>query len=85
LGPLAKKVVVASILPPHLREDNIDLSKLSLEDIEHWQLNSRVFNYMCSTLSNDVQNFIYEENKIDAHNIWKMLQIVYEKPKWIDQ
>jgi hypothetical protein len=58
MGTLAEKVVVASILPPHLRENKIDLSKSSLEDLEQWQCNSRVFNYICSTLSDEVQEFI---------------------------
>jgi hypothetical protein len=40
MGPLAEKIVVASILPPHLRETKIDLSKSSLEDLECWQCNS---------------------------------------------
>jgi hypothetical protein len=66
MGALAEKVVVASILPPRLRENKIDLSKLSLEDLECWQCNSRVFNYICSTLSDDVQEFIYEKIEIDA-------------------
>ena len=54
MGPLAEKIVVASILPSHLRETKIDLSKSSLEDLECWQCNSRVFNYICSALSDDV-------------------------------
>jgi hypothetical protein len=44
MGPLVEKIVVASILPPHLRENKIDLSKSSQEDLECWQCNSRVFN-----------------------------------------
>ena len=40
MGPHAEKFVVASILPPHLRVDNINLSTLSLEDLEYWQGNS---------------------------------------------
>jgi hypothetical protein len=84
MGPLADKVVFASILPPHLRETKFDLSKSSLEDLECWQCNSRVFNYNCSTLSDDVQEFIYDKLEIDAHTIWEMLREEYEKPKWID-
>jgi hypothetical protein len=85
MGPLAEKVVVASILPPHLRENKFDLSKSSLEDLECWQCNSRVFNYICSTLSDDVHDFIYEKLEIDAHTIWEILLEEYEKPKWIDR
>jgi hypothetical protein len=58
MGQHAEKVVVASILPSHLKENNIDLLKSSLEDLECWQCNSRVFNYICSTLRDDVQGFI---------------------------
>jgi hypothetical protein len=69
MGPPAEKIVVASILPPHLRETKIDLSKSSLEDLECWQCNSWVFNYFCSALSDDVQEFIYDKLEIDAHTI----------------
>jgi hypothetical protein len=34
MGPLTEKIFVASILSPHLRENKIDLSKSSLEDLE---------------------------------------------------
>ena len=54
MGPNHELFVVASILPPHLRVDNIDLSTLSLKDLEYWQHNSRVANYICSTLSDCV-------------------------------
>jgi hypothetical protein len=85
MGPLAEKIVFTSILPLHLREIKIDLSKSSLEHLECWQCNSRVFNYIFSTLSDDVQEFIYDKLEIDAHTIWEILREEYEKPKWIDQ
>jgi hypothetical protein len=34
MGPLTNKIIVASILPPHLRETKIDLSKSWLENLE---------------------------------------------------
>jgi hypothetical protein len=40
IGSFAEQVVVASIHPLHVRVDNIDLSILSLEDLECWQLNA---------------------------------------------
>jgi hypothetical protein len=54
MGALAEKIVVASILPPHLRETKIDLSKSSLEDFEYSRCNSQVLNYICGALSDDV-------------------------------
>jgi hypothetical protein len=33
MGPLVEKIIVVSILPPHLREIKIDLLKSSLEDL----------------------------------------------------
>jgi hypothetical protein len=57
MAPFAEKVVVASFLTSHLRVDNIDLSKLSLMDLERWQHNSQVANYICSTLSDSVHEF----------------------------
>jgi hypothetical protein len=82
---LAEKVVTASILPPHLGENKIYLSRSSLKDLEQWQCISRVFNYIYSTLSDDVHEFIYEKINIDAYTIWEILREEYEKPKWIDQ
>jgi hypothetical protein len=66
-GPHVELVVVASNLPPHTRVDNIDLSGLSIE-LECWQLNAQVTNYICSTLSCDVQKLICHDI-IDAHDI----------------
>jgi hypothetical protein len=54
---------------PHLRENKI----------ECWQCNSQVFNYICSTLSDGVQEFIYEKIEIDAHTIWEILLEEYER------
>jgi hypothetical protein len=85
MGPLAEKIVVASILPPHLRATKIDLSKSPLEDLECWRCNSQVFNNICGALSDDVEEFILDKLEIDAHIIWEILHEEYEKPKWIDQ
>jgi hypothetical protein len=83
-GPHAEQIVVASILPPHTRVDNIDLSGLSIEELEYWQLNAQVTNYIRSTLSCDVQELICEDI-IDAHDIWEIFQDLYDVPKCEDQ
>jgi hypothetical protein len=79
-GPHAEQVVVASILPPRTRVDNFDLSGLSIEELECWQLNAQVTNYIRSTLSCDVQELICDD-KIDAHDIWEIFQDLYDVPK----
>jgi hypothetical protein len=83
-GPHAEQVVVASILHPHTRVDNIDLSGLSIEELECWQLNSQVTNYIRSTLSCDVQELICDDI-IDARDIWENFQDLFEVPKCEDQ
>jgi hypothetical protein len=83
-GPHAEQVVVASILPPHTSLDNIDLSGLSIEELEYWQLNARVTNYIRSTLSCDVEELVCDDI-IDAHDIWEIFQDIYEMPKCKDQ
>jgi hypothetical protein len=79
-GPHAKQVVATSILPPHTRVDNIDLSVLSIEELECWQLSAQVTNYICSTLSCDVQELICDDI-IDAHDVWENFQDLYDIPK----
>jgi hypothetical protein len=79
-GPHAEQVVVASILPPCTRVDNFDLSNLSREELECWQLNAQVTDYIRSTLSCDVQELIYDDI-VDAHDIWEIIQEVYGMPK----
>jgi hypothetical protein len=79
-GPHAKQVVVASILPPHTRVDNIDLSGLSIEELECWKLNAQVTNYIRSTLSCDLRELICDDI-IDAHDIWEIFQDLYDMPK----
>jgi hypothetical protein len=83
-GPHVEQVVVASILPPHTRLDNIDLSGLSIEELECWQLNAQVTNCIRSTLSCDVQELICHDI-IDAHDIWEIFQDLYDMPKYEDQ
>jgi hypothetical protein len=83
-GPHAEQVVVASILPPLTRVDNFDLSNLSIEELECWQLNAQVTNYIRSTLSCDVQEMICDDI-IDAHDIWEIFQDLYDVPKCDDQ
>jgi hypothetical protein len=79
-GPHAEQVVVASILPPCTRVDNFDLSNLSREELECWQLNAQVTDYIRSTLSCDVQELIHDDI-VDAHDIWEIIQEVYGMPK----
>jgi hypothetical protein len=83
-GPHAEQVVVASILPPCTRVDNFDLSNLSREEVECWQLNAQVTNCIHSTLSCDVQKLICEDI-FDAHDIWMIFQDLYDMPKCEDQ
>jgi hypothetical protein len=83
-GPHAEQVVVASILCPCTRVDNFDLSNLSREELECWQLNAQVTNYIRSTLSCDVQELICDDI-IDAHDIWEIFQDLYDVPKCEDQ
>jgi hypothetical protein len=79
-GSLAEKIIVASILPPRLRENKIDFLKSYLEDLECWQCYKRVFNYICSTLSSGMHELVYDKLEIDAHAIWEILREEYEKP-----
>jgi hypothetical protein len=74
----------ASILPPHTRVDNIDLSGLSIEELECWQLNAQVTNYIRSTFSSDVQELLCDDI-IHAHDIWEIFQDLYEMLKSKDQ
>ena len=74
-----------SDLPPHFDVDKIHLSILFQKELECWQLNTQVTNYLCSVLSYDVQDVIYGECEIDAHLIWEMLEELYGSPKCIDQ
>jgi hypothetical protein len=83
-GPHAEQVVVTSILPPCARVDNLDLSDLSRVELECWQLNAQVTNYIHSTLSCDVQELICDDI-IDAHDIWEIFQDLYDVPKCEDQ
>jgi hypothetical protein len=83
-GPHAEQVVVASILPPCTRVDNFNVLDLSREELECWQLNAQVTNYIRSTLSCDVQELICDYI-IDAHDIWKIFQDLYDVPKCEDQ
>jgi hypothetical protein len=83
-GPHAEQVVVANILHPCTRIDNFDLSDLSREELECWQLNAQVTNCIRSTLSCDVQELICEDI-IDAHDIWEIFQDLYDLPKCEDQ
>jgi hypothetical protein len=83
-GPHAEQVVVASILSPCTRVDNFDLSDLSRKELECWQLNAQVTNYIHSTLSCDVQELICDDI-IDAHDIWEIVQDLYDMPKCEDQ
>jgi hypothetical protein len=60
------------------------LSGLSIEELECWQLNAQVTNYIRSTLSCDVHELIYDDI-IDAHDIWEIFQDLYDMPKCEDQ
>jgi hypothetical protein len=60
------------------------LSSLFIEELECWQLNAQVTNYIRSTLSCDVHELICDDI-IDAHDIWEILQDLYDMPKCDDQ
>jgi hypothetical protein len=83
-GPHAEQVAVASILPPCTRVDNFDLAGLSRAELECWQLDAQVTNYIRSTLSCDVHELICDDI-IDAHDIWENFQDLYNVPKCEDQ
>jgi hypothetical protein len=53
-------------------------------ELECWQLNAQVTNYIRSTLSCDVQELICDDI-IDAHDIWEIFQDLYDVPKCEDQ
>jgi hypothetical protein len=53
-------------------------------ELECWQLNAQVTNYIRSTLSCDVQELICDDI-IDAHDIWEIFQDLYDMPKCEDQ
>lgn len=80
MGPLAKKV-----LAPRLDLDRIDLSILSLKELECWQLNAQVSYYLISVSSYDVHDVTYEEYQIDTHLILEKLKELYGLAKCVDQ
>jgi hypothetical protein len=60
------------------------LSDLSIEELECWQLNTQVTNYIRSTLSCDVQELNCDDI-IDAHDIWEIFQDLYDVPECDEQ
>ena len=77
IGPIAESIVVASILPK-------DWTYVSLEDLEHTQLNATIVKLLCSSLCKDLQELMIENKKIcrDAHLIWALLVEIFVNAKW---
>ena len=77
MGPIAESIVVASILPK-------DWTYVSLEELEHTQLNASIVNLLRSFLCKDLQDHILENKSIcrDAHLIWALLVEIFVNAKW---
>ena len=79
MGPIAESIVVASILPK-------DWTYVSLEELEHTQLNASIVNLLRSSLCKDLQDLILENKSIcrDAHLIWALLVEIFVNAKWYE-
>ena len=77
MGPIAESIVVANILPK-------DWTYVSLEELEHTQLNATIVKLLCNSLCEDLQEFMLENKKIcrDAHLIWALLVEICVNAKW---
>ena len=55
-----------------------------LEELEHTQLNATIVKLLCSSLCEDLQEFMLENKKIcrDAHLIWALLVEICVNAKW---
>ena len=79
LGPLAERVVVASILLPNFSWDKIDWKNQSVMDC--MQLNAFVTDYLLSIVCTEVNETILEDEIVreNAYLIWKFLKDLYDK------
>ncbi|KAG2578061.1 hypothetical protein PVAP13_6NG232200 [Panicum virgatum] len=73
LGPLAERVVVASILPPNFSWRNVDIT--NQREMDCMQLNALVTDYLLR-LCAEINDIILEDEEMreNAHLIWKFLK-----------
>ena len=79
LGPLAERVVVASILPPNFSWKNVDIT--NQREMDCMQLNALVTDYLLSNVCAEINDIILEDEEMreNAHHIWKFLKNLYDK------
>ncbi|KAG2538944.1 hypothetical protein PVAP13_9NG368828 [Panicum virgatum] len=79
LGPLAERVVVASILPPNFSWKNIDIT--NKREMDCMQLNALVTDYLLSVVCAEISDIILEDEEMreNAYLIWKFLKNFYDK------
>src|SRR6185312_15777096 len=79
LGPLAERVVVASILPPNFSWKNVDIT--NQREMDCMQLNALVTDYLLSNVCAEINDIILEDEEMreNAHLIWKFLKNLYDK------
>jgi hypothetical protein len=79
IGPLAERVVVASILPPNFSWKNVDIS--NRKKMDRMQLNALVIDYLLSVLCAEISDIILEdeEMRINTYLILKFLKNLYNK------
>ena len=79
LGPLAERVVVASILPPNFSWKNVDIT--NKREMDCMQLNALVTDYLLSVVCAEISDIILEDEEMreNAYLIWKFLKNLYDK------
>jgi len=79
LGPLAERVVVASILPPNFSWKNIDIT--NKREMDCMQLNALVTDYLLSVVCAEISDIILEDEEMreNAYLIWKFLKNLYDQ------
>ncbi|KAG2658451.1 hypothetical protein PVAP13_1KG218005 [Panicum virgatum] len=79
LGPLAKRVVVASILPPNFSWKNVDIT--NKKEMVCMQLNALVIDYLLSVVCVKISDIILENEEMreNTYLIWKFLKNLYDK------
>ena len=79
LGPLAERVVVASILPPNFSWKNVDIT--NQREMDCMQLNALVTDYLLSVVCAEISDIILENEEMreNAYLIWKFLKNLYDK------
>ncbi|KAG2642766.1 hypothetical protein PVAP13_2KG243900, partial [Panicum virgatum] len=79
LGPLAERVIVASILPPNFGWKNIDIT--NKREMDCMQLNALVTDYLLSVVCTEISDIILEDEEMreNAYLIWKFLKNLYDK------